>query len=200
MAGRTLYTDGRYNTLCLPFSMNAAEIAASPLAGATIKKLDNATSGLAGGTFRLDFTDVTEIEAGRPYVVRWPVDLVIRSAADWNAFATRVTNGTESYDGKIVRLAADISVTTMAGTVANPFKGTFDGCGHILIFNYTSNSADNIALFLYVDGATIKNLVVLGSAVSTSRSSGIVGESAARSCTLPGLRFFAMGSALAVDL
>lgn len=177
MADRTLYIDGRYNTLCLPFSMSAAEIAASPLAGAIIKKLDNATSGLAGGTLSLDFTDVTEIEAGRPYVVRWPVDLVIRSAADWNAFASRMSNGTESYKGKIVKLAADISVTTMAGTVANPFKGTFDGCGHILIFNYTSNSADNIAPFLYVDGATIKNLVVLGSAVSTSRSSGIVGES-----------------------
>ena len=183
MAGRTLYTDGRYNTLCLPFSMSAAEIAASPLAGATIKKLDNATSRLAGGTLSLDFTDVTEIEAGRPYVVQWPIAITIRSAADWNAFAARVRNG-ETFANTTVKLGADISVTTMAGAttldevaVDRPFCGTFDGAGHVLTVNYANNTGAPVAPFPLVAGGTIKNLVVAGSITGSAiRAGGLVGE------------------------
>lgn len=80
LAGRTLTKDGSWNTLCLPFSMNATQIAASDLAGATIKELNESTSNLAtDGTLTLNFTtayDPTDapdgsIEAGKPYIVKW---------------------------------------------------------------------------------------------------------------------------------
>ena len=72
LQGRTLTKNGDWNTLCLPFAMNATQIAASSLAGATIKELDASTSGLAAnGTLTLKFTDATSIEAGRPYIVKW---------------------------------------------------------------------------------------------------------------------------------
>ena len=81
LIGRTLYKDGSWNTLCLPFSMNATQIAASDLAGATIKELNTETSNLnpADGTLTLNFTtayDPTDapsgsIVAGRPYIVKW---------------------------------------------------------------------------------------------------------------------------------
>ncbi|MBQ7181748.1 MAG: hypothetical protein IJR87_10735, partial [Bacteroidaceae bacterium] len=80
LSGRTLYKDGSWNTLCLPFSMTAAQIAASNLAGATIKELNASTSNLdSEGLLTLYFTtayDPTDapdgsIVAGKPYIVKW---------------------------------------------------------------------------------------------------------------------------------
>ena len=55
----------------------------------------------------------------------------------------------------------DISVTTMAGSGKYPFKGTFDGDGHTLTFNYTADRP-NCAPFCTTNGATIRNLHVTG--------------------------------------
>ena len=66
---RTLYKDGDWNTLCLPFDVT---IAGSVLDGADVRALDNAD--LTGGVLTLNFTnegDVTTIEAGKPYIIRW---------------------------------------------------------------------------------------------------------------------------------
>ena len=68
--GRTLTKDGNWNTLCLPFSLSTEQIAASPLAGATIKELAT-TSNLDNGVLTLNFTTVTAIEADKPYIVKW---------------------------------------------------------------------------------------------------------------------------------
>ena len=67
---RTLQKNGSWNTLCLPFSLTAEQIAASPLAAATIKEFTSAT--LTGDKLTLGFTAVTTIEAGKPYLVKWP--------------------------------------------------------------------------------------------------------------------------------
>lgn len=88
-------------------------------------------------------------------------DLTIRSAADWDSFVSNVASGT-SYSGQTVVLAADLTVTTMAGDSSHRFSGTFYGGGHTLTLNYTA-AADGCAPFLYLDGATIKGLRVAGS-------------------------------------
>ncbi len=72
---RTLYKDGKWNTLCLPFSLNATQLAASPLAGAEIRALSSGS--LSGETLTLNFTPatgegaVTSITAGTPYIIKW---------------------------------------------------------------------------------------------------------------------------------
>lgn len=72
--GHTLYRDGNWNTLCLPF--NVPNLAGTPLAGFTIMELDTETgkyfndTGLNGGTLYLNFKDATAIQAGRPYLVK----------------------------------------------------------------------------------------------------------------------------------
>lgn len=60
--GRTLYRDGDWNTLCLPFGMTSDQIASSPLAGATIKELDESHSSLDGGNLTLTFKNADFIE------------------------------------------------------------------------------------------------------------------------------------------
>ena len=77
LQGRTLWKDGKWNTLCLPFALSADEIATSPLAGADIRTLNEASFNDANGELTLNFTPesgqgaVTEIEAGKPYIIKW---------------------------------------------------------------------------------------------------------------------------------
>jgi len=69
--GRTFYHDGYWNTLCLPFSLSAEQLAEAscPLNGATLKKL--ASAEFSEGTLTLNFDDVTAVEPGIPYLVKW---------------------------------------------------------------------------------------------------------------------------------
>jgi len=68
LTGRTLYKDDAWNTLCLPFDVTVSE---SPLAGAIIKELDTSSTTMNGGTLILNFTTPTNIEAGKPYLIKW---------------------------------------------------------------------------------------------------------------------------------
>ena len=86
--GRTLYRDGYWNTLCLPFSL--ASLTGTPLEGFTVMELDGTTSHLDGdGTLYLNFNVATAIEAGRPYIVK-----KAQFADNTPTAALRVTGGT----------------------------------------------------------------------------------------------------------
>ena len=70
LLGRTLYKDGNWNTLCLPFDIS--NFTGTPLEGATVKELDSSTSSLDdNGMLTLNFNTVTSILAGKPYIVKW---------------------------------------------------------------------------------------------------------------------------------
>ena len=172
LKGRTLYRDGAWNTLCLPFEVT---LEGSPLEGAEARTLSSAN--LSDGTLTLNFSEpVTTLAAGTPYIIKWDegaADFVIRSQGDWNTFAQNVNNG-NTYSGKIVGLAADIQVLTMVGlSKTRPFKGTFNGNGHTLTFTYSSG--EYIAPFRYVEDATISNLHTTGTIITSSKfSSGLV--------------------------
>ena len=67
---RTLYKDGSWNTLCLPFPIANIEAEGCPLKGATMRELDEAY--ITGSTLTLNFKNATTaIEAGKPYIVKW---------------------------------------------------------------------------------------------------------------------------------
>ena len=75
LSGRTLYKDGKWNTLCLPFNFSAEQIAAhKDFAGAKLMELNtNGTNGFdaTDGTLFLAFKEATAINAGVPYLVKW---------------------------------------------------------------------------------------------------------------------------------
>ncbi len=70
---RTLYKDGYFNTICLPFDVNS--IAASPLAGAEIYTFDGGrvVDTGAGTELQLQLSPLTgdQLEKGVPYMLRW---------------------------------------------------------------------------------------------------------------------------------
>jgi len=66
---RTLYRDGDWNTLCLPFDLTAERVTDQLAAPTELKTLD--TGSFSNGVLTLNFKDATTIEAGKPYIVKW---------------------------------------------------------------------------------------------------------------------------------
>ena len=108
--GRTIYCDGDWNTLCLPF--NVSDLTGTPLEGFTVKELDTGTAynghltGMDGSTLYLNFRDATSITAGVPYIVK---KLSVKDDATTPAYtATEGTPGfTSSYDFNYYNLIAN---------------------------------------------------------------------------------------------
>ena len=73
--GRTFYKDGNWNTLCLPFAVTDGDatdgvtFSGTPLEGATVLTLADAT--LANSTLTFNFEEVTAMEPGKPYLIKW---------------------------------------------------------------------------------------------------------------------------------
>ena len=67
LSGRTLYKDGAWNTLCLPFDVT---LSGSILDGAKAYTLSSAS--IEGNTLTLNFgSPVQSLAAGVPYLIRW---------------------------------------------------------------------------------------------------------------------------------
>ena len=74
LADRTLYKDGSWNTLCLPFAVS--DFTGTPLEGATVKTLKSSDFDNNSGKLTLNFgnssdDNLTSIQAGTPYIVKW---------------------------------------------------------------------------------------------------------------------------------
>ena len=124
-----------------------------------------------GGTFTFPMNADNFAQDGDTYT--------IKNADGWNYFCQRIQYDAnlDGFSGKTVELAANISVTTMAGMV-HPFKGTFDGKGNTLDFKPTTVTM-YCAPFQNTNGATICNLHVSGLIEGGTNSylGGLVGSS-----------------------
>jgi hypothetical protein len=132
LQGRTLWKDGAWNTLCLPFDVN---ITTAPLAGDDVvaMTLDNTTSGLSGTTLTLNFNAVSTtgeqaglIPAGTPFIIKW---------ASKESSAENLVNPV--FNGVTINKATN-NVTSTDGKVT--FTGTYDA--------RTFTSEDKSILFL----------------------------------------------------
>lgn len=73
LSGRTLWKDGAWNTLCLPFDATLT----GDLADATLMELDTEAgeyahiTGFENGKLYLNFKTASSIVAGKPYIIKW---------------------------------------------------------------------------------------------------------------------------------
>lgn len=96
----------------------------------------------------------------------------LSSSEDFAGLAYLVNKG-YTFSGKTVKLTKDISLegknwSTIGIEDSKPFKGIFDGQGHIISDVYVSDQKDdqiNYGVWGCIDGATIKNLTVKGNVV-----------------------------------
>ncbi len=143
LQGRTLYKDNTWNTICLPFDVTIAD---SPLAGADVRALNNAT--LTGETVTLNFTTegaITSLVAGTPYIIKW-------ASAD-NLFEPVFTGATidKTVREVVCNLGASKSIT---------FKGTY---------GYTAfTAADKSILFVGADNKL--NYPLAGATIGAQRA------------------------------
>lgn len=111
LSGRTLYKDGMWNTICLPFDL---VLDGSALAGGVARPLTAAS--IDGSTLKLTFGDaVTTLVAGTPYIIKW-------AAAATNienpVFHDVIIDATDrSYDTQTTSVTTDERVR---------FLGTYD--------------------------------------------------------------------------
>ena len=117
--GRTLYKDGTWNTLCLPFEVTAAQLAEAthPLYGATIMELDvsgtydtDKQTGFdaASGTLNLYFKEATSIEAGRPYIIKWATtgDNLVSPVFSGVTITAAAPTAVTSEDGRVTYMGS----------------------------------------------------------------------------------------------
>ena len=117
LRGRTLYYDGSWNTLCLPFDLN--DFSGTVLEGFSAMELDTETArdGHVTGldpmaiTYHLNFKPVTGIKAGRPYIVRQ------------NTGSATGTLTNPVFYGVAIKNVAPTTITSADGAVA--FKGSY---------------------------------------------------------------------------
>jgi hypothetical protein len=71
LSSRTLYKDGSWNTLCLPFAVDLT--ASGTLSGDNVQAmtLNTTSSNFADGTLTLNFTAAETIPAGTPFIIKW---------------------------------------------------------------------------------------------------------------------------------
>jgi hypothetical protein len=73
LKNRKLYKDGYWNTLTLPFSLDADKLPTTCLAGADIRKFESASWDGENQKLTITFSEsnLGEIVAGVPYIIRW---------------------------------------------------------------------------------------------------------------------------------
>ena len=108
---RTLYKDGYWNTICLPFKTSKS----GPLKDAEVRKLKSATIDEAG-ILNITFEAVSTLNAGTPYLIRWNKP----EGYDQNPDNFDVKNPT--FSNVVIESTVPGSVTTNAIT----FRGIYD--------------------------------------------------------------------------
>ena len=132
LQGRTLYKDGDWNTLCLPFAVS--NFSGTPLEGATVKAFDGSTSAFDNttGTLTLNFTDATTIEAGKPYLVK---------------YSTKTTGGTDSNDNLYKLTDGDTTTKWCARNDDQTWYAEFTTATPMSVTGYTMTTANDASTY-----------------------------------------------------
>jgi len=175
---QTIDTD----TYPVPFSTNHSQVYANgemkcdgtSVEGGTLTYSNESTSVIPPHTYQNGYCTVCGkyqenaltavdgwFEISEPWQLRW----MAQSVTDYNA-----TYGTAN-----IKLQADIDYTEYKSTLfgnsqATAFRGTFDGQQHTITIDVVNNGTSRTGLFAYINAATIKNLIVEGSATSAGNN------------------------------
>ncbi len=104
------------------------------------------------------------------------IKYTINTYQELAGLASLVNEEKLSFEGKTIELGSDISLaegdriwTPIGSSASSPFKGTFDGKGHVIgALRADSGSKSYSGLFGFCNGATIKNLTVRGTSSSSA--------------------------------
>ena len=105
-------------------------------------------------------------------------DKVITTAAELVALAEEVNNGICTYEGRVVRLGADIDMTGVLmptiGITDHPFMGEFNGQSHTISNLSITSANDNVGLFGALMNAYVHNVRIDGAAIIGENHVGVL--------------------------
>ena len=168
LSGRTLFKDGNWNTLCLPFDLSMDQFN-DLLDGTSGKLMELDTEGTyntdkqtgfdpATGILRLYFKDATEIKAGTPYIIKWPSgsdnleNHVFQSVEIDLSDETLTRQIVESADEHVQFIGTFSPVELPIGDKSNLFLGA----DNTLHWPQTDNDAiRSFRAYFHVDGGSV---------------------------------------------
>ena len=157
LQGRTLYKDGAWNTLCLPFDIE--NFAGTIFEDADIRALSSA--GLENGVLTLDFTEENEVKgitAGTPYIIKWANGSSIVNPTFKGVTVNNATNNFTSTDGKVQFLGIYSPASLANGDKSNLFLGSNNALYWPNVADFTVGAFRSY--FHLTDGNYVKSFVL----------------------------------------
>ena len=174
LSGRTLFKDGNWNTLCLPFDLKNDGFH-DLIGNGTLMELDiertydaNGNDDVNGsyktgfdpttGTLSLYFKDATEIKAGTPYIIKWPSgsdnleNHVFQSVEIDLSDETLIRQTVESEDEHVQFIGTFSPVELPIGDKSNLFLGADNTLHWPQTDNYAIRS---FRAYFHVDGGNV---------------------------------------------
>ena len=162
LSGRTLFKDGNWNTLCLPFDLSMDQFN-NQLNGGKLMELDiegtydtDKKTGFdpTTGILRLYFKEASEIKAGTPYIIKWPkpsgyddhesdhdlTNHVFQNVKIDNSDAALTRQTVVSEDGKVRFIGTYSPVAIYSADHDNLFLGTGNKLHYPQTDGYTINA------------------------------------------------------------
>lgn len=131
LADRTLYKDGKWNTICLPFSINLQD-EECPLYGATARKLTGAS--VNGTTLTLTFGSAeSSLQAGVPYLIKWAEGDDIVNPVFIERTVTAATATAQSYTSNGITVSF-VGTYEPAALEANTTSNLYLGANNKLLY------------------------------------------------------------------
>ena len=131
---RTISQKGEYNTICLPISLSASEIAACVLNKFIIQEFTGVSVvGANGSLMKVNVRNVSSIEAGKPYFARYDT-LTFGHAADDYITSLHIT------DAHVGAYQPNNTVTTHADFIGTLKPTAFEANNTSLLFVAANNT------------------------------------------------------------
>ncbi len=162
---RPLPRNGDYSTICLPFDLTATQIADPdcPLHGFVIKEFDHSGNGEA--RVNLYLKQVTSIEAGKPYFIRYagaPTDVALTPLRFLNVKVTASTPAAGEGDECIAQ-----GVFNPHSLVANDQNTLFLSSNNTLYYPTANGTMNGFRVYISVaDGSPMHNAIRNGLPIS----------------------------------
>ncbi len=162
---RPLPRNGDYSTICLPFDLTATQIADPdcPLHGFVIKEFDHSGNGEA--RVNLYLKQVTSIEAGKPYFVRYagaPTDVALTPLRFLNVKVTASTPAAGEGDDCMAQ-----GIFNPHSLVANDQNTLFLSANNTLYYPTANGTMNGFRVYISVaDGSPMHNAIRNGLPIS----------------------------------
>ena len=140
LQGRTLFKDGGWNTIVLPFDV---EVGSGQMSDATAMTLNSSTSGFnaSTGELTLSFDNVpsgSTITAGTPFIVKWTGSDIVNPVFSNVTLSGTAAGSVTSDDGKV----QFIGTYSPVGLTVNDQSNIFLGDANTLYWPNGANNAD----------------------------------------------------------